>query len=77
MPVQRVGERLHKRCDALAGRAYSSCWTRGGWPHDRFDCQHPGDAGSVCNSDWVDLRAGTVVPHLRAGRPVRSDDAGD
>ena len=74
MTVQRIGEKLLRRCRALAQQPYSSGWTRGGWPHGEFECQYPGPEGGPMNSDRVNLKTRHVRPLYRDGQRVGSAD---
>jgi len=74
---QRLGEKKHKLCEAIAGRVYESCWTRGGWSHGFAQCVWPPQEGEPTEGcrpmtcDMVDMRARTVTPDLYKGQRVK------
>lgn len=69
MTVQRIGPKKLAKCSAVTGRAYTSGWTRGGWPHGWFSCQFPSESGKQ-NTDWVNPKTGEWEAERRDGKDV-------
>lgn len=68
---QRLGEKKHKRCEAVTGRTYRGCYTRGGWGHFWAECWFGGDTGEPArDADMVNYRTGEHYPDIRAGQRV-------
>ncbi len=67
---QRLGKKRHRRCEAIGGRTYRSCYVRGGWPHGQAECWF-GEGDTVRDADIVNyLTATGPVPLYRDGKMV-------
>jgi hypothetical protein len=63
---QRTGKKLHKRCEAIAGKPYRVCYTSGNYPHFVAECWF-GEGDIVGDADWVDYIQNVVTPKFRNG----------
>jgi hypothetical protein len=67
---QRLGDKKHKKCEAIAGKSYRACYTSGNYGHGVAECWY-GDGEVVRDADWVNYRTDSVEPKVRDGQYVR------
>lgn len=68
---QRLGDKKHKRCEAISGLSYRACYTSGNYGHGIAECWF-GEGELVRDADAVDYVKGTFAPKIRDGVYVGS-----
>ena len=56
----KIGGKLHKKCEEIANKKYSSCWVSGHYPHYQAECWL-----SRQDADWVDYKEKEVLDVIK------------